>query len=249
MPRRVLSESGFYHITVRAAGQIALFEDDDDRRRYLRLLKRERDKTGARIIAWVLMTDHVHLVVDFGQSRQSISAFMHNINWRYTSYFNEKTGRFGTLFQGRFWSKPISDDAQLVATVHYIHMNPERAGLSSMRLYRWSSYQEYAGKHWVVDTALILDWFGCFDAFDAYEGSPKDVVRKPRCRPELLQDEGALRYACELANVNTSAELRSMATNERNELVHRLSEEGVSNRRIARTLGIGATTVSRILRS
>ena len=249
MSYRKLSESGYYHMTIRTAGQVALFEDDDDRRRYLRLLKQARDELDVRIIAWVLMTDHVHLVVDFGEKPQTISAFMHFIDSRYTRYFNAKTGRSGTLFQGKFWSKPINDDTQLVATVHYIHMNPERAGLSPMRLYRWSSYQEYAGKHWVVDTALILDWFGGFKGFDEYEGSPQDVVRKPHRRRENHQDEDALRYAREIANVDTSTELRSLTVGERNELIRRLSAEGMSGRRIARTLGIGATTVARVLRS
>ena len=76
MPRRSLSESGYYHVVVRSAGKVALFEDDADRRCYLRLLKEAREKTGARIIAWVLMTNHVHLVVDFGESSSAISAFM-----------------------------------------------------------------------------------------------------------------------------------------------------------------------------
>ena len=114
MPRRGLSESGYYHIVVRSAGKVALFEDDADRRCYLRLLKDARDKTGAHVIAWVLMTNHVHLVVDFGESPSSISDFMFSIDLPYSKYFNARTGREGTLFQGSFWSKPITDDAQLV---------------------------------------------------------------------------------------------------------------------------------------
>ena len=80
MPRRGLSESGYYHIVVRSAGKVALFEDDADRRCYLRLLKDARDKTGAHVIAWVLMTNHVHLVVDFGELPSSISDFMFSID-------------------------------------------------------------------------------------------------------------------------------------------------------------------------
>ena len=65
MPQRKLSETGCYHITTRAAGKVALFEDDDDRKRYLRLLREARDAEGAKVTAWVLMTDHVHIVADF----------------------------------------------------------------------------------------------------------------------------------------------------------------------------------------
>ena len=247
MARRELSESGFYHITTRSAGQIALFEDDDDRRFYLRFLRDARDESKARILAWVLMTDHVHIVADFGDSPGSVSDFMGSIDLRYAKYFNAKTKRSGTLFQGRFWSKPVLDDAQLVATVHYVHMNPEAAGLAPMRDYRWSSYREYAGTLWVVDTRLIFGLFGSFEAFDAYAGSPKDVVCE--ASENLLQDEDVLAFAIELAQVETSSELRSLPAERRNEVIRLMGEQGVSARKAARAFGIGASTAARIMRS
>jgi len=246
MVRRKLSETGWYHITTRSAGQIALFEDDDDRRKYLSLLKEASISSNARVIAWVLMTDHVHLVVDFGENPLEISSFMYAIDLPYSKYFNAKTGRSGTLFQGDFWSKPILTDKQLVATVHYVHMNPEKAGMASMRTYRWSSYREYAGMHWVVDTSTVLDSFGGFEQFDAFEGSSKDVVR--RTRRETLQDGDVLELALELARVETSDDLRKLPMDVRNRLISELSARGASARKIARTLGIGNATVSRLLR-
>lgn len=246
MPQRKLSETGCYHITTRAAGQVALFEDDDDRKRYLRLLREVRDAVKAKVIAWVLMTDHVHLVIDFGDSPSVISDFMHYIDARYTRYFNAKTERSGTLFQGAFWSKPILSDSQLVATVHYVHMNPEAAGVASMRTYRWSSYREYAGTHWVVDTSLVLGFFGSFESFDSYEGSGKDVVRKRR--GEEMQDGDVLALALDIAQVETSAELRALSRDLRNNVIQQLGERNITTRRIARTFGIGASTVARILK-
>ena len=245
MTRRQLSETGWYHVTIRSAGQIALFEDDADRKKYLSLLKVARDKTGTRIIAWMLMTDHVHLIVDVGENPQTISGFMHLIDLPYSRYFNAKTGRSGTLFQGNYWSKPILTEAQLVATVHYVHMNPERAGLATMRSYRWSSYREYAGTHWVVDTAPVIEMFGSFEAFDAYEGSPKDVVRKTT--NTSLQDGDVLELAMGLSGATSSDDLRKLPIEKRNELIVALSARGASSRKIARTLGIGHMTVNRVL--
>ena len=243
MPRRTLSETGYYHVTSRSAGQIALFENDEDRRHYLRLLKAAKKEASISVLSWVLMTDHVHLVIDTGDDPTSISSFMHAINSRYTRYFNAKTGRTGTLFQGRFWSKPIENDAQLIATVYYVHMNPETANMAPMRSYRWSSYQEYVGKHWVVDTKTILDLFGSFEAFDAYEGSPKDVVK----RGSVNRDEVILDKALQIAGVSSSAELRSLSIGQRNDVVRHLARTGASTREISRALGIGASTVSRIV--
>jgi len=248
MARRKLSDTGLYHITTRSAGQVALFEDDDDRRYYLRLIRQARNLVKARVIAWVLMTDHVHLVVDFGEEAQNISVFMHYVDARYTRYFNSKTKRSGTLFQGVFWSKPICSDEQLVATVHYIHMNPEAVGLAPMRSYRWSSYQEYAGKHWVVDTTLVLGVFGGFKAFDAYGGSPKDVVSQRRLHIGRNRDNEALEFALEQAGVSTSSELRALPRDQRNAVMRQLSGEGYTLREIARVFGIGPATVMRALR-
>jgi len=245
MPRRTLSETGYYHITSRSAGKVALFEDDEDRRRYLRLLKAAKDEVPVSILSWVLMTDHVHLIIDTGDHPEAISTFMHAVNSRYTRYFNTKTGRTGTLFQGRYWSKPIENDAQLIATVYYIHMNPEVARMAPMRSYRWSSYQEYLGKHWVVDTKTIIDLFGSFKAFDAYKGSPRDVVK----RGSGNRDEVILEKALLLAGASTSDDLRSLPVARRNDVIRQLALGGASTREIGRALGIGASTVSRVQRS
>lgn len=244
MSRRVLSETGYYHVTSRSAGQIALFENDEDRRHYLLLLKEARDKAAVRVLAWVLMTDHVHLVIDTKDKPGSVSEFMQTINSRYTRYFNAKTGRTGTLFQGRYWSKPITSDSQLVATVYYVHMNPEVAGIASMRSYHWSSYQEYLGRHWVVDTGTILGLFGSFEAFDAYEGSPRDVVAKGSGN----RDEAILEMAMRVAGVSSSDELRSLTVKRRSDTIRQLARKGASTREISRVFGIGASTVSRITR-
>ena len=247
MSRRRRSETGFYHISTRGVGQIALFEGEDDRRKYLHLLREARDAADVRILAWVLMTDHVHLVVDTGERAKAVSEFMYLLDKAYSRYFNDKTGRVGHLLQGNYWSKAIETDEQLVATVHYVHMNPEVAGIAPMREYRWSSYQEYAGKHWVVETNLVIDYFGSFAAFDAYQGSYGDVVRQ--FRRNRYQDDEVLALACELSECNSSSELRALSIERRDALIKKLGDRDVSQRMIARALGIGVGSVSRILKS
>ena len=243
MPRRLVGETGYYHVTTRTAGQIAMFEDDEDRRAYLRAMRDARDESGVRIIAWVLMTDHVHLVVDCGESAEALSDFMYVLNKKYVKYFNEKTGRSGHLFQGNFWSKPIQDDSQLLATVYYVHRNPEAAGIAPLREYRWSSYKEYAGKHWVVDTSLVLGMLGSFDAFDKYVARPEEAARQNAY--SSLTDEEVVAIALEIAKCSSSSSLRQLPQGERNTVIFKLYDHGATIRQIARALGIGAATVSR----
>lgn len=116
-----------------------------------------------------------------------------------------------------------------------------------MRDYHWSSCQEYAGTHWVVDASTVLVYFGSFEAFDAHQGNPDNVVRdRPDVRP---QDDEILAHAMKLAGVSTSSELRSLPRPRRNELIRTLSRQGVRGKLIARTFGIGTSTVSRVLRT
>lgn len=243
--RRTYSESGYYHVTVRTAGQIALFEDDEDRKVLVSLLKRAKDEHGVCILAWVFMTDHFHLVIDVGENAKAVSPFMHSVNRAYARYFNEKTNRTGALVQSKYWSKPIADDAQLIATVYYVHRNPEAVGMCPMRSWRWSSYREYAGMAEIADTGKILEMFGGFAAFDAYAGSTDNVVSRRTQR--RYQDDDVLEHAIELAGVKSSSELRGLPRKRRNGIIVELYASGAAVRQIARTFGIGVGTVSRAI--
>lgn len=243
MPIRRKGETGYFHATVRSAGKIPLFEDDEDRKAYLRIMRAARDAADVRILAWVLMTDHVHIIIDCKDNPESLSSFMYFLDKKYSVLFNKKTGRSGHLYKGSFWSKPISTDSQLIATVHYVHMNPEKAGIAPMRTYRWSSYQEYAGKRWVVDTSTILTMFGSFEDFDAYKGSSENAVRQQRRASHT--DEEVLALALEYAGCSSSDELRSLQIAERNRIIKALRADGVAVAPIARVFGVGISTVSR----
>ena len=115
------------------------------------------------------MTNHVHLLVRSGDG--DISAAMQRLCARYAMAYNERTGREGPLFTGRFRSKPVTDDAQLAQTARYIHRNPlaivPAAGLAS---YRWSSLGPLVG------TRAVPDWLstGTIDVGDDYLGDVLD---------------------------------------------------------------------------
>ncbi|MDO5709782.1 MAG: transposase [Coriobacteriales bacterium] len=241
---REMSETGFYHLVTRGVGKMVIFEDDTDRRFYLRMLKKYATEEHVRIIAWVLMSNHVHLVVDMGRDELP-TRFMQRLNTTYAMYFKERTEHVGHVFQNRYWSGPINDDEQLIATVDYIHRNPERARLASKEEYRWSSYQEYLGKRWVVDTSLMLELFGSLDEFRAYQGCDEKVVRYGR-RP-APDDEEVLNMAASIVGLDTSGAVRSLDEHELRRACRVLASYGVSERQLGRVFGRGRRVIHRLL--
>lgn len=245
--RREVSPAGYYHITSRGVGGMALFEDDDDRRFYLRLLKKYRNECSLKVLAWVLMDNHTHLILDTGEEGLP-TEFMRKLNTTYAMYFNDRTQHVGHVFQGDYHSIPICTDSQLMATIDYIHRNPERARIATMDEYRWSSYQEYAGKTWVVDTSVALALFGSFSGMSQFVARAQDIAYDRKTR-RTATDSEAVATAMALAGVRTSGELRGLPKPQRDALVRRLGLEGFRGTQIGRVLGLGKSTVYGILKA
>ena len=106
------------HIIVRGIGKQILFEDDSDRRTYLSFLKKYRGETEITIFAYCLMENHVHLLI---QDRNGAAPlFMKKMGVSYAQYYNRKYDRIGHLFQDRYKSERIEDDAYLLTVFRYI---------------------------------------------------------------------------------------------------------------------------------
>lgn len=127
------------HITQRGVNRCAIFLDDDDRRHYLALLGISAAKHGMGIHAYVLMSDHVHLLVSPGEPGQ-VSLAMRQLGQAYVTAFNRRHRRTGTLWDGRFKSCPVDSDRHLLSAYRYIELNPVRAAMvESPEHHRWSS--------------------------------------------------------------------------------------------------------------
>jgi REP element-mobilizing transposase RayT len=149
----------FYHIIVRGNQKQDIFVEDQDKIEYLKRLKRYKKECGFILYAFVLMTNHVHLLIE--TPNKPISKIMHLINFTYTQYFNRKYGKVGHLFQGRYKSFLCDRDEYLLSLVRYIHLNPVRAKLvKGPQEYRWSSYHSYLTEAKdLIDTDRVLGVF------------------------------------------------------------------------------------------
>jgi REP element-mobilizing transposase RayT len=146
---RIEYAGAFYHIIVRGNQRQDIFLSDEDRREYLTRLSKYKEICGFNLYAYVLMGNHVHLLMETPRDR--ISRIMQRINLTYTQYFNRKYNKVGHLFQGRYTSYLCDKDEYLLALVRYIHLNPTHAGVRSLFLIGVSITNDYdcssGGRH------------------------------------------------------------------------------------------------------
>lgn len=143
MPRRArLALPGVpLHLIQRGNNRQACFFADQDYRFYLDWLEEHARKTGCRIHAYALMTNHVHLLLSADRT-EAPGALMKALGQRYVQYVNRVYRRSGTLLEGRYRSCPIQEEAYLLACQRYIELNPVRAAMVLHPAeYRWSSYR------------------------------------------------------------------------------------------------------------
>jgi putative transposase len=142
------------HIIQRGNNRAACFFHDADYHFYLDVLKDAAQKYHCRIHAYVLMTNHVHLLLT-GAQAGSTSLLMQSLGRSYVRYVNSTYRRTGTLWEGRFKSSIIESEGYLLTCYRYVELNPVRAGLvRDPGAYAWSSYAHNALGH---QDALIQD--------------------------------------------------------------------------------------------
>jgi putative transposase len=142
MPRRArLSIPGIpWHIIQRGNNRSACFYAEQDYRVYLRHLEELARRFECAVHAYVLMTNHVHLLLTPARE-DSAALLMKHLGQRYVQYINRTYRRSGTLWEGRFRSCLAQREGYVLACYRYIELNPVRAGMvSHPQEYRWSSY-------------------------------------------------------------------------------------------------------------
>ena len=150
MPRkaRLDAPGALHHIMVRGINRFNIYHDDQDRNKFLERLGATVSEAKSEVYAWVLMTNHVHIL--FKSGNKGISTVMRKLLTWYAIYFNRKYRRTGHLFENRYKSIICDEDNYLLALIRYIHLNPLRAGivktLEELDRYPWSGHSAVMGK-------------------------------------------------------------------------------------------------------
>ncbi len=141
-----------------------IFRDDKDRDHFVSRVGEVSKATGTRILAWVLMDNHVHLLLFSGSS--GLPKFMRRLLTGYAVWFNRRHQRAGHLFQNRYKSIVCEEDQYLLELVRYIHLNPLRSqvvqDLEELGKYRWSGHGVLIGRlrHDWQEKEYVLKQFG-----------------------------------------------------------------------------------------
>ena len=182
---RIEYEGAFYHVICRGNQRQKIFKDIEDFTRYLELLGRYKNQYKYFLYSYVLMNNHVHLLIE--TQIVPLSKILQGINQSYTQYFNRKHRTVGHLFQGRYKAILCDRDAYLLALIKYIHLNPVRAKIvKTPDEYAWSGHRNYiqkTEKKELTDTDQVLRMFSenkssARRLYKAYMGFPASVKKK-----------------------------------------------------------------------
>lgn len=251
MPRRPrqLAESGVYHVVLRGVNRDAVFLEDEDFERFLSVLRAVRDATGCRVLAYCLMTNHVHLVLR--TTDEPVGLVLKRLGIRYAGWFNRKYGRVGHFFQDRFVSRPVEDDAYLLTVLRYVWNNPVKAGICERpQDYRWSSRrfleQDAGGRpvdgeelHRLVPARVLAEIAG---------PAPERIasVAEPAIgRPLRHTDAEVVSLFRTASGVGDPREFRLLDPIRQRTAISELRTRSVSYDQIARVTGLSASTVKR----
>lgn len=134
-----------HHVLIRGNNRQPIFVDDEDRRLLLDLLRGVVKEHSLALHAYVLMPNHLHLLVT-PPTGDALARAVQSLGRRYVGAFNHRHGRSGTLWEGRYRAHPVGGAANVLACMRFIELNPQRAGLAAgLHDHAWSSLAHHLG--------------------------------------------------------------------------------------------------------
>lgn len=242
MSRQARQAGEYLHIIVRGIGKQILFEDDEDRRKYLFFLQKYSSESDITLLAYCLMENHVHLLIY--NANGSFPVFMKKMGVSYAYYYNQKYDRSGHLFQDRYRSEVIEDDAYLLAAFRYILNNPQKAGIGKASEYKWSSYHDYGKTDMLTDTRIVKELLGTESAFEQFM-SQQDDAEYMEAEPRKRNDAWALSVIQKKLQISSGTQLQQLDRQQRNEALILLKKEGLSVRQLERLTGINRGVIQK----
>ena len=250
MPRGVRkhSETGIYHVMLRGVNKQQIFLDNEDCLQFLECLYLCKQISQFKLYAYCLMGNHVHLLIN--AKKEPIASVMKRLGSKYVYWYNSKYARVGHLFQDRFRSEPVEDDAYFLTVLRYIHMNPVKAGIVSVpEDYAWSSYREYFDGGRLIDSKLVMTMLDASEFVLWHRQSNDDVcLDVDDVSRQPVSDRVIVRLIAEITGSTEIEDFVRLPDHRHISCVLKLYLAGASIRQISRLTGWNKNRVERLLK-
>ena len=252
MPRKPRIElAGTYHIINRGVAQIHIFKEPADYEYFEDLMCFYAKSFGITIHNYCLMGNHYHLLLEI--QSENLSKFMRQLNMNYSIYFNKKYKRVGHLWQGRFKSWYVTDDAYFYTLMCYIEQNPLKANMvKELADYPYSSYHYFLNyleiPECLKDSWVAQNYKEDKEAIEVFLTNPIDARE--------LQELRKASSLIEAPNVDTRPKVEDLENlfqdikdmKERNTMILDAIAQGYSQHMIAKVLGISQPAVYGVIK-
>jgi len=251
MARRPRIEiAGYYHIINRGVEQRTIFKEPADYEYFEELMCFHMKGYGITLHNYCLMSNHYHLLIEITQ--KNLSKFMRQLNMNYAIYFNKKYKRVGHLWQGRFKSWYVTDEAYLYTLMLYIEQNPLKAHMvKELKEYPYSSYHYFLEKETpkcLQKSWIVQQYADDYEAIQVFLNSSVDTSQ--------LQEMKKASSLVEAPNIEKKPDIESLKKRftksqeikERNVTISKAYKEGYSQHMIAKVLGLAQSTVNGIIK-
>jgi len=251
MPRKPRIEiAGYYHIINRGVEQRVIFEEEEDYNYFEELLCTYAPSYGVTIHNYCMMSNHYHLLIEIKDGM--LSKFMRQINMSYAIYFNKKNRRSGHLWQGRFKSWYVTDEAYLHTLILYIEQNPLKAKIvKSIEKYPYSTahyFLEEKLPQCLKNSYIAQNYQDNKEDIKAFLYSPIDssVLQKLKTGASLLEAPNIDKRLKEEDLKAIFENIRDIK--DRNSKIVQAYKDGYSQHLIARVLGMAQSTISGVVK-
>ena len=253
MPRRPrIDFAGYHHIINRGVNKGVVFTSKQDKETFLKILCKSLKKHDAILHSYCLMDNHYHLLLE--TTSENLSLLMRTINANYAIFFNKKYNRSGHLWQGRYKSWYITNDAYLYELLRYIEHNPLRAKITNaLHEYQYGSYRQFVQLQETIPclkNSLIFQWFQTtqeiIDFFDMGEGERLEHID----REVEKADNEALDVLYKQKDEKQPLDsyfIKDSILKERNKQICEAHRDGWSQHKIAKQVGLSQGMINRIV--
>lgn len=243
MPRkpRNFYISDFYHIMVQGDEKKAIFKKESYKEKYIYLLKRNAFRNDVKIIAYCIMDNHAHVLVQSKQVKR-MSKMMAQCNTSFGVYYSKKRQNVGHVFRDRYRSEAVYSKNYLINCIKYIHQNPVKAEIvKNGEDYPFSSFNDYINKE-----KFLLELLGEIEVID--KNDYEEIITNANVDLESLDKEKEESLEMFFENLKKNYDMDDLTKNQIIEIYTKLKENyNASNSMIARLLNMKRTTLLTIL--